>query len=69
MGKADFEFGMFPEIADGANAEFLGAIPAHDQGISVVEPERFGHPDAEFFQSIPDFHPRLTIAPISGFPR
>ena len=46
---------MISQIADCAQAESLRFAAAHDERVGIVEPERFGNPDAEFRQSVANF--------------
>src|SRR5438132_8947618 len=45
---------MFLQIAHRADSELLRSIAPHHQRISVVEPERLGHTNADFAQCVLD---------------
>jgi hypothetical protein len=61
MGEPHLKLRMLSQIADCANAQSLCFVAPHDQCVSVVEPKRLRHGNAEFSQRVSDFLKRWLM--------
>ena len=55
MGEPDLDVRVLSQIADCANTQAFRFAAPHDQCVSVVEPKRLRHANAEFSQRVSNF--------------
>src|ERR1041384_5554180 len=62
MSKSKFQLCMLLQIAHRANAASFCAITSHDERVSIIEAERFGHSNACFAELVRDLIERQFVA-------